>query len=42
MHALIAGDPRFRLPVSPFYTAFIAVALLALADRVRARRPDPR
>lgn len=23
------GDPRFRLPVSPFYTALIAIALVA-------------
>lgn len=26
------GDPRFRIPVAPFYTAFIAVALVTLFE----------
>jgi hypothetical protein len=35
MHSVIAGDARFRLPVSPFYTAFIAYAVVAVYDRIR-------
>lgn len=37
MHSVIAGDARFRLPVSPFYVPFMAYAGLAVYDRVRSR-----
>lgn len=32
------GDGRFRLPVAPFYSAFIAVAIMAIVDRFRRPR----
>lgn len=35
------GDPRFRLPVAPFYTALIAVALVRLAQRALIARLQP-
>lgn len=35
----LLGPPRYRIPADPFLAILAAVALIALADRLRGRRP---